>query len=246
MVNTILTVTFAVTIGISLGVLGSGGSIITLPVLVYIAGVPAKEAVGMSMAIVGATSLFGALVQFRRGNVAVKAALIFSATGMAGAFVGATGTHLVSKRILLLSFAGLMLVVGSLMLRGNRGMNGMSSCSIPRCLAVGFGVGLLTRFLGVGGGILIVPALVLSAGLDTKLASGTSLAVIALNSTTGLLGQLRYTNMDWGLLAQFLFCALVGILAGIALAHRLNETVLRRVFAAALMVLALVIGGLDL
>jgi uncharacterized protein len=245
-VNTILTMTFAVTIGISLGVLGSGGSIVTLPVLVYIAGVPAKEAVGMSMAIVGATSLFGSLVQLRRGNVAVRAALIFSATGMAGAFVGATGTHFVSKRILLLSFAGLMLVVGSLMLRGNRGMGRKSSCSIPRCLAVGFGVGLLTGFLGVGGDFLIVPALVLSAGLDTRLASGTSLAVIALNSTTGLLGQLRYTNMDWGLLAQFLFCALVGILAGIALAHRLNETVLRRVFAGALIVLALVIGGLNL
>ena len=198
------------------------------------------------MAIVGATSLFGSLVQLRRGNVAVRAALIFSATGMAGAFVGATGTHFVSKRILLLSFAGLMLVVASLMSRGNRGMNRKSSCSIPRCLFVGFGVGLLTRFLGVGGGFLIVPALVLSAGLDTRLASGTSLAVIALNSTTGLLGQLRYTNMDWGLLAQFLFCALVGILAGIALAHRLNENILRRVFAAALIVLALVIGGLNL
>jgi len=188
------------------------------------------------MAIVGATSLFGSLVQLRRGNVAVRTALIFSATGMAGAFVGAAGTHLVSKRILLLSFAGLMLVVGSLMLRGNRGMNRKSSCSIPRCLAVGFGVGLLTGFLGVGGGFLIVPALVLSAGLDTRLASGTSLAVIALNSTTGLLG----------LLAPFLFCALVGILAGIALGHRLNERVLRRVFAAALIVLALVIGGLNL
>ena len=247
MVNTILTMTFAVTIGISLGVLGSGGSIVTLPVLVYIAGVPAKEAVGMSMAIVGATSLFGSFVHLRRGNVAVRAALIFSATGMAGAFVGATGAHFVSKRILLLSFAGLMLVVGSFMLQGNRGMDRKSSCSIPRCLAVGFGVGLLTGFLGVGGGFLIVPALVLSAGLDTRLATGTSLAVIALNSTTGLLGQLRYTNMDWGLLAQFLFCALVGILVGIALvAHRLNETVLRRVFAAALIVLALVIGGLNL
>jgi uncharacterized membrane protein YfcA len=139
-----------------------------------------------------------------------------------------------------------MLVVGSFMLQGNRGMDRKSSCSIPRCLAVGFGVGLLTGFLGVGGGFLIVPALGLSAGLDTKLATGTSLAVIALNSTTGFLGQLRYTNMDWGLLAQFLFCALVGILVGIALAHRLNETVLRRVFAAALIVLALVIGGLNL
>jgi len=245
-VNTILTMTFAVTIGVSLGVLGSGGSIVTFPVLVYFAGVPARQAVGMSMAIVGTTSLFGALVQLWRRNVAVKAALIFSATGMAGAFAGSTGTHFLSKRMLLLLFAGLMLLVGSLMLRGAREMNRKTSCSIPKCLAVGFGVGLLTGFLGVGGGFLIVPALVLSAGLDTRLAGGTSLAVIALNSMTGLLGQLRYSSMDWGLLAQFLSFALVGILAGIAVAHRLHENVLRRVFAAALVAIALVIGGLNL
>src|SRR5512135_506101 len=95
----------AALIGISLGVLGSGGSIVTLPVLVYVAQVPAKEAVGMSMAIVGAASLFGAVIHWRRGNVAPKAALIFSTTGMAGAFLGASGTHLLSRKALLLLFA---------------------------------------------------------------------------------------------------------------------------------------------
>jgi uncharacterized membrane protein YfcA len=226
--NGILTMALAVTIGVSLGVLGSGGSIVTLPVLVYIAAVPTKEAVGMSMAVVGATSLSGALIHLRRGNVALSAALMFSATGMVGAFVGSTATHLVPKRILLLSFAVLMVAAGSLMLRTTELANRKSSCSVPRCLAVGFVVGILTGFLGVGGGFLIVPALIFSAGIDTRLAGGTSLAVIALNSAAGFLGQLRYTRMDWGLLAQFLSFALVGIFGGTTIAYRLHEKILRR------------------
>ena len=245
MLNAVLTMTLAVAIGVSLGVLGSGGSIVTLPVLVYVAGVPANKAVGMSMTIVGATSLFGALIQLRRGNVSVKAALIFAATGTAGAFAGSAGTHLVSKRVLLLAFAGLMMLVGAFMMRGGMRTDRRAVCSIPQCLVVGFVVGVLTGFLGVGGGFLIVPALVFSAGLDTRLAGGTSLAVIALNSAAGLAGQLRYTSLDWGLLMRFLGFAILGILGGIALAHRLPEKVLRQIFAIALIVIAVVIAGLN-
>ena len=241
----ILAMFFAAVIWLSLGVLGSGGSIVTLPVLIYIAGVEAHQAIGMSMAIVGATSLFGALLQLRRGNVALRPALIFSATGMAGAFAGSTATHLISKTTLLLMFAALMLLVGSFMLR-KPSYQKSRVCSIPRCLAVGFAVGLLTGFLGVGGGFLIVPALVFSAGLDTRLAGGTSLAVIALNSAMGLAGQLRYIRVDWGLLAEFLLFAMIGMLGGITLAQRLHETVLRRLFAVALIVLAVVIAALNL
>jgi len=234
----------AVLIGIFLGVLGSGGSIVTLPVLVYVAHVPAKQAVGMSMAIVGAASLFGAVIHWRRGNVAPKAALIFSATGMAGAFLGSTGTHLLSKQTLLLLFAGVMLIVGLFMLRAPR-LDQSKVCHIPRCLVVGFIVGILTGFLGVGGGFLIVPALMLTAGLNPRMAGGTSLAVIALNSTTGLLGQLRYVSIDWSLLAGFLLFAFVGMLAGIAAARQLREKVLRNVFAIALIVLAVVLALLN-
>ena len=236
----------ATLIGISLGVLGGGGSIVTLPVLVYVAHIPPKEAVGMSTAIVGATSLFGALLHHRRGNVAVRTALLFSVTGMAGAFLGSTGTHLVSKQALLLLFAGLMLIVGFLMLRGGVHVHGHKSFSVPHCLAVGFVVGLLTGFLGLGGGFLIVPALVLSAGLDARMAGATSLAVIALNSTTGLLGQMRYVHIDWSLLGGFIFFAFAGMLAGIAFAQRLHPNVLRRIFAVALIVLGVVMAVLNI
>jgi uncharacterized protein len=243
--SSVLAMALAVLIGVSLGVLGSGGSIVTLPVLVYIAHVPAKEAVGMSMAIVGATSLFGAFIHWRRGNVDTKAALIFSLFGMAGAFLGSTGTHLLSKQMLLLLFAGVMLIVGSLMLRGGPRLDRYRVCHIPRCLLVGFAVGLLTGFLGVGGGFLIVPALMLTAGLDTRMAGGTSLAVIALNSATGLVGQLRYVSIDWTLLAGFLLFAFAGMVAGLAFARRLPETFLRRLFAIALIVLAFVLALLN-
>jgi uncharacterized membrane protein YfcA len=244
-VPSVFALALAALIGVSLGVLGSGGSIVTLPVLVYIAHVPAKEAVGMSMAIVGATSLFGAFIHWRRGNVDTRAALIFSLFGMAGAFLGSTGTHLLSKKALLLLFSGVMLIVGSLMLRGGPRLDKYRVCYIPRCMLVGFVVGLLTGFLGVGGGFLIVPALMLTAGLDTRMAGGTSLAVIALNAATGLLGQLRYVSIDWTLLAGFLVFAFAGMLAGLAFARRLPENLVRRLFAIALIALALVIALLN-
>lgn len=242
---TILTLVLAVLIGGSLGVLGSGGSIITLPVLVYIAGVPANQAVSMSMAIVGATALFGALIQLWRGNVSIRAAVIFAGSGMVGAYFGSTGTHLLSKQVLMLLFSGVMLIVGSLMLFPRKQVTAAREFSVPLGLAVGFAVGLLTGFLGVGGGFLIVPALVLAAGLETKLAFGTSLAVIALNSATGLAGQLRYITVDWSLLSRFLLFAFVGMVAGIAVARHIQESLLRRIFGGALIVVAVVIAGLN-
>jgi uncharacterized membrane protein YfcA len=232
----------AVLIGISLGVLGSGGSIITLPVLVYVAGVPADQAVGMSLAIVGATSLLGAFLHFRKGNLHAKAALLFSATGMVGAFVGSSATHLLSKQALMLVFAAIMLLVGSLMLSGRPRLQRSRACTVWPCLLAGLSVGLLTGFLGVGGGFLIVPALVLAAGLDVKKAGGTSLAIIALNSASGLLGHLRFAALDWSLLAKFLIFAFAGMLAGLAIAQRVPEKTLRRLFACALIVLGVAIG----
>jgi uncharacterized membrane protein YfcA len=243
--SSVLAMALAALIGVTLGVLGGGGSMVTLPVLVYVAHVPANQAVGMSMAIVGSTSLLGAFLHWRQGNVAPKAALIFSLVGMAGAFLGSAGTHLISKRILLLLFAAMMLIVGSLMLRSPR-LDPTKACRLSRCLVVGFVVGILTGFLGVGGGFLIVPALVLTAGLNARMAGGTSLAVIAMNSTTGLLGQLRYVSFDWRLLGGFLLFAFAGMVAGIALARRLHDTHLRRLFAMALIVLALIIAALNL
>jgi hypothetical protein len=226
-----LALVLAVLIGLSLGMLGGGGAIVTLPVLVYVAGIPLHKAVGMSIAVVGATSLIGSFVQYLRGHFHAQATLLFALTGMVGAYFGAGLTHLLPPFVLMLLFACLMLVVGGVMLRGRRETDGQGECRPLRCLAIGAAVGVLTGFLGVGGGFLIVPMLVLFAGLDMTKAVGSSLAIIALNSISGLVGQLRYTELDWVLTAGFLAVALIGMLIGLALAGRIPEQTLRKLFA---------------
>ena len=246
----LLTFSFALTlaalIGLSLGLLGSGGSIITLPVLVYVAHVPAQPAVGMSLVIVGGTSAFGALLNVRQGTFDWRAATFFASSGMVGAFGGAKFTHLVSVPVLLLLFGLLMLVAGTRMLRNTETAMKPQSCRPLRCLAVGIGVGVLTGFLGVGGGFLILPALVLFAGLEIKTAIGTSLAVIAVNCLGGLIGQLRYLDFDWRLALGFLLAAMVGMLAGMLLAKRLTASSLRRGFAWCVVVLGFVLVARNL
>ena len=177
----------------------------------------------MSIAVVGATSLIGSVVQYLRGHFHVQATLLFTLTGMVGAYFGAGLTHLLPPSVLLLLFACLMLVVGGVMLRGRRATDGTGACRPLRCLMIGAAVGVLTGFLGVGGGFLLVPTLVFFAGLDMRRAVGSSLAIIALNSIAGLVGHLRYTALDWGLTASFLAVALIGMGLGLALAGRIPE-----------------------
>lgn len=233
-------------VGLSLGLLGSGGSIITLPVLIYVARIPVNQAVGMSLVIVGGTSALGSLLHLRRGDFDWRAASFFSASGIGGAFVGAKFTHLVSAPMLLFLFGALMLVVGIRMLRNGETKAVSHECRPLRCLAIGVAVGVLTGFLGVGGGFLILPALVLFAGLEMKPAIGTSLAIIAVNCIGGLIGQLRYVNFDWRLTLGFLLAAITGMFAGAALAKQLSAAVLRRGFAWCVVLLGFVLVARNL
>jgi hypothetical protein len=237
----IVALALAVLIGVSLGTLGSGGSIITMPVLVYVARIPTHTAVGMSLVIVGTTAAVGSYLQSRTGGFDRRSAVIFAATGMAGAFVGARLTHLVSGDVLMRIFAALMLLAGWRMVARNGLSDGPRACRVPRCAAAGLALGVLTGFLGVGGGFLIVPALVLFAGLDMKRAVPTSLAVIAFNSLGGLVGQLRYVDVDWALTGAFLGSALIGMVGGTTIASRLSADHLRRAFAWAIILLGVAI-----
>ncbi|MFO7692075.1 MAG: sulfite exporter TauE/SafE family protein [Vicinamibacterales bacterium] len=236
-VAVVLAVLLAVLIGVSLATLGSGGSIITVPVLVYLAGVPAHSAVGMSLVIVGTTAAAGSYLQSRSGGFHRRAAAIFAATGVAGAFVGARLTHLVTGDTLMAIFAALLLLAGWRMLAWAMPADARRACRMPACLAVGLSLGVLTGFLGIGGGFLIVPALVLVAGLDMRRAVPTSLAIIAFNAAGGLAGQLRYASFDWPLTAAFLGSALTGMVGGSMLTRRLSADLLRRGFAWAVMAL---------
>ena len=268
-VGLIVALALAVLIGVSLGTLGSGGSIITMPVLVYVARIPTHTAVGMSLVIVGTTAAVGSYLQrggqilgpaFPRPNVRaaedmfgaepdpagihIRAAVIFAATGMAGAFAGARLTHLVSGDVLMRLFAVLMLLAGWRMLAAKGPSAGPRTCHLPQCAGVGLLLGVMTGFLGVGGGFLIVPALVLFAGLDMTRAVPTSLAIIAFNSLGGLAGQLRHAQFDWLLTAAFLSSALIGMSGGTMIAKKLSANHLRRGFAWAIIVLgAAILGG---
>ncbi len=240
----ILGLLLSAAIGLSLGLIGGGGSIITVPVLVYVLGVEAHNAVGMSLAVVGATSLVGSFLHYRRGTMHLKTGLIFGAAGIFGALLGSPLTKLLSPSALMMTFATLMLVVGILMLRRRSPAEGVDSdvgkggLSVWKALLAGFGVGVLTGFLGVGGGFLIVPALVMFGGLGMKDAVGTSLFVIFLNCVAGLVGHASQNQFDWSLTALVTILAVSGTILGTLLSHRISAAKLQSSFAVFVLLVA--------
>ncbi|HVQ37196.1 MAG TPA: TSUP family transporter [Pyrinomonadaceae bacterium] len=173
--HTVVAIILSGAIGISLGLLGGGGAILAVPVLVYVAGIEPKESVAMSLAIIGSTSLVGGLLHGSKGKVELKVAAIFGGAGITGAYTGARLTHLVANSTLLLLFAALNLIVATAMLlrkdKPDASATRTQKGSLALRLLVGLGVGVLTGFLGVGGGFLVVPALVLFARLPMRLAA---------------------------------------------------------------------------
>jgi uncharacterized membrane protein YfcA len=222
----------AALIGLSLGLTGAGGSIITLPVLVYLADLPPKEAVGMSLIVVGVAALVGAVQRLRSGEIHLKAVLMFAISGMVGATGGARLTPLVSGRLLMVIFAVLMLAVAINMLRGSKIEPSVEvECRPLRCLLAGLGVGVLTGFIGVGGGFLLMPALVKFAKLPLRVATGTSLAVISFNSAAGFLSHYGEAPPRWIMAFAFAGIAAAGVIIGSGFAKRLPVARLRQVFA---------------
>jgi hypothetical protein len=229
----ILGLILSAVIGLSLGLIGGGGSILTVPILVYFLNVEPHDAVGMSLAVVGATSLFGSYLHYRRDNVNVKSGLIFGGAGAVGALLGSPLTKLVSPTVLLLIFGILMFVVAvSMLWRRKHTRDDLPRKPHPiQSVMAGLGVGFLTGFLGVGGGFLIVPALVFFGGLDMKKAIGTSLFVIFLNCVAGLVGHISQNTFDWTLTSVVMALAVGGAIAGTILSHRIEAHRLQRMFA---------------
>ncbi|MDA7891426.1 sulfite exporter TauE/SafE family protein [bacterium] len=222
----------AALIGLALGLTGAGGSIITLPVLVYLADLPPKEAVGLSLFVVGVAALVGALQRIRSGEIHLKAGILFALSGMIGAAGGARLTHMVSGRVLMIIFAVLMLTVALNMLMSSKvEPSTQSKCHPARCLSAGFAVGMLTGFIGVGGGFLLMPALVKFAKLPLRVATGTSLAVISFNSAAGFFSHYGEAPPRWSLAFVFAGIAAAGVLLGSSFAKRLPVNRLRQGFA---------------
>ena len=237
----------ALAIGLTLGLLGSGGSILTVPVLVYLAGEPEKVAIAESLAVVGAIAAFGALPYARQRQVDVRSVLLFGIPGIVGTYGGAALSRFVSGGVQLALFAGVMLVAAVLMLRGRAASDGTGRRQAAWILAVeGLAVGVLTGLVGVGGGFLIVPALVLLGGLPMRLAVGTSLVIIALKSFAGFykyLDVLADTGLavDWGLIGLLSAVGVVGAFVGNRISGRVPQASLRKGFAVFLVVMGVFI-----
>ena len=239
----------AIVIGLSLGLLGGGGSILTVPVLVYVLRLSMKQAVPMSLIVVGTTSLFGALSHHRARNIRWDAALGFGPAAMVGAYAGGKVGLAVSSRLQLTVFALLMVAAAASMYLGPglwmREQAGGDDAAVrrplPLIVALGALVGLITGLVGIGGGFLYVPALVLLGGVAMRQAVGTSLVLIILSCAAGLASYLGQVTIPWGATAAFTALAIVGVLAGSALVKRVSQRALRRTFALMLLVMGVLV-----
>lgn len=228
-----LTIALAVIVGLSLGLLGGGGSILTVPLLVYVAGMGAKEAIAASLVVVGVTAATSVVGHARAGRVRWRTGLLFGAAGMAGAFGGGLlGAHLPGQ-LLLVGFALMMVATAIAMLRGRSTVDpakAHTELPVGQVLLDGVVVGLITGLVGAGGGFLVVPALALLGGLPMGVAVGTSLLVIAMKSAAGLTGYLTAVALDWPLVGAVTLAAVVGSLIGARLVDRIPADALRRAF----------------
>lgn len=230
-----MAVVLGVLIGLTLGLLGGGGSILTVPIFVYVLQFAPKEAIAMSLAVVGATSLVGVAGHWRGGNVNLRVGVLFGAVAMVGTYVGAKLATQLTGATQLTIFGLVMLTAAVFMFRGRRdpGASGQTTVAgATRALVVGeaLGVGVLTGVVGVGGGFLIVPALVL-LGLPMGQAVGTSLAVIAANCVVGFAGYAGRVPLDWRAVALVTAGTVPGITAGVFLHRFVPQQALRRGFA---------------
>ncbi|MCE2883363.1 MAG: sulfite exporter TauE/SafE family protein [Planctomycetaceae bacterium] len=240
----------ATAVGLSLGLLGSGGAILTVPILVYLVHHDEKQAIAESFAIVGAIALVGAARAVAARKIDLRSALLLAIPGILGTTIGVHTARWIPGAVQLLVLAGLMLTAAFLMFRKPRTASvpdtgdGHAATTGARATALlaaqGVGLGFMTGFVGVGGGFLIVPVLVLLRRLPMQIAVGTSLAIIAVNSSTGFARSLFSGDaaIDWSVVGLFALLGVAGSLAGGALAGRLPQQVLRRTFAAFLVAMA--------
>ncbi|MCU0707787.1 MAG: sulfite exporter TauE/SafE family protein [Pirellula sp.] len=262
-----LTLLFGGVVGLSLGMTGGGGAIFAVPMLVYGLQVPARESIAISLAAVGATAMVGFVRRLKEGGVEVVTGLLFAVAGMVGAPAGTWIASRIPDRVLLLLFAGLMLVVAIKMWmqatkrsrpkllndldckekpnpnptcqRDDQGRLLLSSRCAMLLMVLGVATGILSGMFGVGGGFIIVPALVLFSGMSMHRAIGTSLLVVALVSGSGLISQWTAgTALNWTVTGLFVAGGLVGLFLGQSIASKMKAETLQRVFAVAIILVA--------
>jgi uncharacterized protein len=235
-------------IGISLGLIGGGGSILTVPVLVYLFGLQPVVATSYSLFVVGSTSLIGGINNFKKGFVNIRAALLFGSASIATVFITRKflvplipkslftiwGFNITESVFLMVLFALLMLLASVSMIRNKAVANESKECKecyrLTRLLSYGVIIGIVTGLLGAGGGFLLIPALVFLMKLPMKTAIGTSLMIIALNSLVGFSGDFGRLPIDWIFLLKITAIAIAGILVGGTLGRKIHGEKLRKGF----------------
>lgn len=251
-------------IGLSLGALGGGGSILAVPALVYAAGQDPKAATTTSLVLVTITALIGIIPHWRAGHVRLAAGVVFGLAGIGGSLIGSAWNEAVDADVLLLAFSMLMLVAASAMWRrlrkqapavrsagaaaatperletdsGTGTSIRLDTATAVKVVLAGSFIGLLTGFFGVGGGFVIVPALVLALGFSMPDAVGTSLIVIAVNSTVALATRLPSGSVEWVTVIPFTIASLIGVFVGSRLASTRNPSFLQKWFVVLLVVVA--------
>ncbi|MHB1326966.1 MAG: sulfite exporter TauE/SafE family protein [Gemmatimonadales bacterium] len=233
-------------IGIILGILGAGGAIVTVPVLVFVLGYDVKAAVPMSLMIVGAASSVGLIAYHRKGAVRWDTVMAFAPTAMAGAFAGGVVATMVSSRSQLIVFGTLLLGASLAMLTGPAPIPVDAELVAARRSwwligLLGAAVGFLTGLVGVGGGFLYVPVLTLLGGMAMRHAVGTSLALIVVSCTVGLVTHLRHVALDLSAALLFMIPMVAGALIGTRLAPQVSQVALRRAFAGLLVVIGFIV-----
>jgi len=237
---TIVGALLALVVGFVLGLLGGGGSVLTVPILIYALNVPVKPAIATSLCVVGMVAFIGFLTHAQQGTVAKRVAFIFGPFAVAAAYAGARLARHVPAEVQLVLFAIVSLVGSVMMFRGTF-RKATASEPVPYkpvidtrtfiLLALeGVGVGLVTGLIGVGGGFLIVPALVLVAKLPMRLAIGTSLLVITMNALSGFAGYAGTVPIDWHLVGWFTVVAAAGSITGTLVSKRVPQRRLKQVF----------------
>lgn len=237
-------------IGISLGLIGGGGSILTVPVLVYLFGVSPILSTSYSLFIVGSTSLVGAFNNFRNGLVNVKTALLFGLSSIITVFItrkfiipnipkelfSIRGFVVTENIMTMLLFAVLMVAAATAMIKNGSGkieeekVVQKGQGSIVKLMIYGVAIGIVTGLLGAGGGFLLIPTLVILMGLPMKEAVGTSLLIIAMNSLLGFTGDLGHFKMDWLFLMEITAIAVAGIFIGGLIGKRIDGSKLKKGF----------------
>jgi uncharacterized protein len=252
----------ALVIGLTLGLLGGGGSILTVPVLVYLFAIEPTIATGYSLFIVGLSSLFGAIGYYKNKLIDIKIVVVFGSASLAAVYLARRvilpsipdqlfqAGELVFTRDMgiMILFAILMVLASFSMIRG--GVKGKDaekvSYNYPVLILQGTLIGILVGMVGAGGGFLIIPALVMFSKLPMKMAIGTSLSIIAINSLIGFIGELQTRTMDWTFLLLFSMLAIVGIFAGMKLSTYISGQKLKPAFGWLVLIMGVYILGKEI